>query len=604
MGMEKALIEAGEDFEWYPTTDEIIEKAAADAKRLLDGVGSVLDVGAGDGRVLRGFAEALDEEIRMLAIEKSTINLSRMPREVIPVGTDFFAATLIDKKADVVFCNPPYSQFEIWAERIVREAHAAVVYLVLPVRWEASERIAAALARRKARTGILGEYDFENAERRARAKVHLIRVELARRSTWYDRRSGEYGEEEGLDWGRRKEPRVDPFDLWFDEAFPAAEAAREEEEPAEEEAPGGDALTRGENLIERLVRLYDADMERLMENYRKIASLDPGLLEELGVSRQGLAEGVKEKVAGLKHEYWRRLFESLEKITDRLTSRYRERMLEKLRDRSDVDFTRDNAYAVVIWAVKNANAYFDDQIVDFFTDLFNEESVKGYKSTRKAFMDAWRHEKSTGWGRPDGKEWARKGWRWYLDYRIVHGGWHGFAISSEWDARLGLGRRGREWLGDVLTVAGLLGFDAHRDPMEEEWEAGKAKRFYLKRNHLARPLKVGTATTLGRVDEVFVDAELGLVQYRIGDNWYHGDFVRAKSDVLMEVRAFKKGTFHVKFAQPFIRALNVKAAQILGWVRAPGEAAEEMEISEREAAEAMGISYRIEPKKAVAMLAA
>lgn len=56
-----------QDFEWYPTTDEIIEAIKNDLEnQKLDGKYSVLDCGAGDGRVLNALTEG-----RKYAIEKS-----------------------------------------------------------------------------------------------------------------------------------------------------------------------------------------------------------------------------------------------------------------------------------------------------------------------------------------------------------------------------------------------------------------------------------------------------------------------------------------------------------------------------------------------------
>ena len=47
------LKENGQDFEWYPTTVEMIETVSRKCASIYPGIGfSLLDIGAGDGRVL------------------------------------------------------------------------------------------------------------------------------------------------------------------------------------------------------------------------------------------------------------------------------------------------------------------------------------------------------------------------------------------------------------------------------------------------------------------------------------------------------------------------------------------------------------------------
>ena len=45
---------------------------------------------------------------KYMAIEKSQTLIDNMPSNVFVVGTDFNENTLIDKKADYVFCNFKY----------------------------------------------------------------------------------------------------------------------------------------------------------------------------------------------------------------------------------------------------------------------------------------------------------------------------------------------------------------------------------------------------------------------------------------------------------------------------------------------------------------
>ncbi len=60
-------------------------------------------------------AEDFDKIKKYYVMEKSTILLGNLDDESICLGTDFINSTLIDKKVDTIFCNPPYSDFMNWS---------------------------------------------------------------------------------------------------------------------------------------------------------------------------------------------------------------------------------------------------------------------------------------------------------------------------------------------------------------------------------------------------------------------------------------------------------------------------------------------------------
>lgn len=267
------LKQNNQDFEWYPTTQAMLECIKNDlpfyTKRENESI-NIIDCGAGDGRVLDFLAGDGDK----FAIEKSKILLSKHSKDITPIGTDFYQCTLIDKAVDVVFSNPPYSEYELWASKIIKEANAPVIYLIIPERWTESKPIKSALEQRRVKDPkVIYKGDFMDAERSARAKVNIIRV---------DTRS------DGYRWNRQDKPTVDPFDLWFDECFPQPKEAREEARKASKESVKeklSRELTTGSNLIEVLVSLYNRDMEKLQHNYTAALSLDPSLMHELDKSQ-------------------------------------------------------------------------------------------------------------------------------------------------------------------------------------------------------------------------------------------------------------------------------------------------------------------------------
>lgn len=515
------LKEANQDFEWYPTTQTMLEAIQADSKtQIYKNTESlnlnVLDCGAGDGRALDFLAGKGDK----YAIEKSSILLSQQARDIIPVGTDFHQSTLIDKQVDLVFSNPPYSEYEQWAVKIIKEANAPLIYLVIPERWTNSKAIKAALEARQTKAPeVIYTGDFLNADRSARAKINIVRID-----TRY----------EHTHWSQNR-LNVDPFDLWFSEAFPNPEELREKHHgQAEEELKNNikQELVSGQNLIDILVDFYNRDMNKLQHNYTAALSLDPKLMQELGIKSSELAKAVKQKIKGLKNLYWHELFRNYESITSRLTSTTRQKILSKLSSNTSVDFNHNNAYAVTMWVIRNANHYYDQQLIDLVENMVRKANVTLYKSNKRTFgAEDWRY----GWYEQAPKELSH----YQLELRIVLDRCGGIS-TSEWssDNRLykGLTERAYDLINDIAIVAANLGYRSLDSSSSFFWESGKGNNFSL-----------------------------------------------VNGGTLMNVRAFKNGNIHIKFDQSFMRRLNIEFGRLKGWVRDWSEAVQEMNIPEEEA---------------------
>lgn len=520
---------SNEDFEWYPTTNAMLECIRKDAlahtknEKYLN----VLDCGAGDGRAL----DFLAGDGEKYAIEKSAILLAQHSKDIVPVGVDFYQCTLIDKAVDVVFSNPPYSEYEAWAVKIIKEANAPVIYLVIPERWIDSRAIKYALEQRKVQDPkVIYTGDFLDAERSARAKINILRIDTR---------------EAGYRWNRQNYSQVDPFDLWFSEAFPEQKGARDKGYNEDQETLKkkiNHELTAGNNLIDILVDLYNRDMGKLQQNYTAALSLDPELMQELGIKSSELAKAVKQKIKGLKNLYWKELFSNYSGITSRLTSGSRKQILSKLNDNTHVDFNSDNAYAVTMWVIRNANHYYDQQLIDLVEEMVRKANVTLYKSNKRTFGDEdWRY----GWYEQAPKELSH----YQLELRIVLDRCGGIN-NSEWEHErkryCGLTERTYDFINDIVTVAGNLGFSSAHDASSFFWESGKGNDFRLN-----------------------------------------------KGGVLMNVRAFKNGNIHIKFDQAFMRRLNVEFGRLKGWVKDWSEAAQEMDIPQEEAKQAFNSSFRL-----------
>lgn len=520
-----AVQSAGEDFEWYPTTDRMLDVVA---RRIPVDAESIMDIGAGDGRVLRKLGERCPNA-KLYAIEKSLTLLQSQPENVIPVGTDLLEQNLACLPVDFIFCNPPYSEFELWVNVIVESGHARKAFLVIPRRWNEDGSIRAALERRGATATVIGSDDFFDGVRRARAVVDIIEIHYPLKD----------------DWGYSDEV-ADPFDTWFDQNIStfdsedsgdyAAKQAREQQELAR---------IRALDSIPDLVEAHDEEYARMEENYRAIFRLDYALLKELGVNKCNVRDGIKVKMAGLKSKYWSLLFERLDTITSRLSTRTKAKFLEKLTGRSSIAFTESNAYAIAIWAIKNANRYFAEQTVQLFRDLSTFDGVRNYKSNLRA--------------------WEKHGWRYQaeehdhyaLDYRFVvvrYAAIFDDATFGRYNYPGNLYKGCHELIADVRAVLNNLGFvTMSQSSFEREWVAGEWQSWHL--------------------------AGSGL------------------DGILFQVKAHKNGNLHFRFLPDAIKALNVEAGRLLGWLQSPAEAEAELGISADEAKRFFGGMRMIEPSR-------
>ena len=511
-----------EDHEWYPTTDAMIQVVASSiqlkhnshhSKRSVD----LLDIGAGDGRVLERVAELLAHKdhwqglsVNQFAIEKAKPHLMNMPKKVVVIGTEFFEQSLVDKKMDCVFCNPPYSEYKQWVIRIIRECAAVNLYFIVPRRWRDDSEIMAEVEDSGAKVESLGEFDFDDGERQARAKVEIVRLEVCRR----ENETFNHAIEDML-------PELELFDLDL-------ESDEEKDKRAEAETVEREVAAGG-SLIKSLVVAHDAKRDHLYDMYRAVVKINVKLMRELGVEKENILDGMRLKITALKREYWTTLFEHLKDITMRMATKQRKEFLESLKDKALIDFTESNVYSVMIWISKWASGHFDQQVIDLYKSIASCANVENYKSNQKVYGEGrWRYLND------DASHYK-------LGYRLVIEG-QGTVNSSTYrfDAVNGLSNRAHEFLGDWVTVANNLGFECEDSSLNHEWKAGRKIEIHLK-----------------------------------------------NGDLLMDVKAYKKGTMHIRVNQKVMLALNVQAGKLLGWLRTPQEAAKEMDITNPEEVKAV-----------------
>jgi len=513
----KQLKESDTDYEFYPTTIQMIEAFADYIKNNSDynRLNRMLDVGCGNGNVFIKLDKVIEKYDRSdvcfserFGIEKSQILINELPNNVTLLGTEFFEQSLIDKQMDVIFCNPPYSQYEEWVEKIILEGNAKIIAFVIPVRWTTSDRIKVALSRRGFKTEIIGEYDFLEADRKARAKVNLVILNSIKNYSVKD-----------------------PFDTWFDDLFKDIKKEEVEEKENKEEIIEQEII-KSENVVTQLVNFYNADMEKVYSNYKAIESLDAGILKELNVDISALKKGLKVRIAGLKNIYWNMLFKRYDKITSRLTSFSRKKILDKLYANAVVDFTEKNIFAVTNWIIRNSNTMFDEQLKDFYLKLSNPDSIKQYKSDKRFSDDDWRYLKQSVnrygyWNDTANLK------NYILDYRIVYKGSSNFDYS-------GLSEETFNLISDMIIIAKNLGFSFKEDIFpSNHWNTEKFA------------------------------CETLTFCYSDGS-----DFVN--------IRLYQNGNKHLKFDINFMKKLNIEASRLNGWIKSKEEAVQELDIDEED----------------------
>lgn len=526
-----------EDFEWYPTTQEIITALQNHLKDIFPfRFYSVLDIGCGNGSFLERFCTGDNfKSMRKYGMEKSNILAEQLPDDVVVLGSDFEENTLIDKKVDLIFCNPPYSQYERWTERIIKEGNAKAMALVIPTRWKCNGRIEESLSKRKLTADVVGTFDFNNAERRARATVDLVFLsskEVYQNSVY------------------TRSP-VDPFDLWFDETFSinAEKAPYHSFNDGIKERVQNEIMLHGDTA-ETLVRCYRRDMDKLYGNYRKLEELDPELFEELKINIGGLKKALRARLEGLKFVYWKELFQRYDRVTRRLTAGSRQKVVNRLNDNTAIDFTLSNIVQLTLWIIRHSNKLFDEQVSEYFLELCNSKSIMRYKSNKRWSDDDWRYlnDNMGDWmRRRDAMETLRKKGSVMLDYRIVVEGrsnfdtWIGFTMTESC----------RDFLEDTVVIGRNLGYDIDFDPPH----AGK--------------------------DVILND-------------WKNFNIMTRDGEVFANVKLYLNGNRHVKFRKDFMQKLNVEMARINGWVQDKREAMEEMDIPADKMDEIWGSTIKID----------
>jgi len=544
----EALKRENQDHEWYPTTNEQIAALTSDINALQEryiigsrqyhGEFAMMDIGAGDGRVLQAVKEACSTDsktVKLYAVEKADVHTrTYRGRNIALVGTDFKECNFISKNTDIAYVNPPYSEFSLWVSTLVRQLNFSVLYALIPTRWKEDASIKEAMKLRGIEfTKVIDKSDFYHAERQARAHVELVRFSF---TDLDDDSKHQYRD-------RYYQPHIsthvtDPFQQFIEDElglrkthsattneFNEYAEKQRVEKAMKDESSETYELVKSRGVLHALLENYESDLQRTLAQYKKISELDGNLLSELGVEYEALRDGVKAKLFGYRNVYWGLLFDNLDAISSRLISKHREDMLNKLKANS-LDFTYTNAVYIVQYAVDFGNELIDESLVDVFKDLTSEESIKRYYvSNERMYKDDWRYN------REDEAKKNRQCKR-ELDYRFIYSSWSNFS-SYSWEH--GLNESAYRFLNDMMVVCKLMGYsNIVTDKGPTEVTAG------------------GKVVVSGNAPD-------------------------GESMTLLEVKFYKNGNRHLKWSQEVMSRFNVTVSRILGWCRNKEEYAKETE---------------------------
>lgn len=521
------------DFEWYPTTDEMIEAVITDisAASRLSECHSVLEVGAGDARVLNEISKHKNIGCtNFYAIEKAPEHVARWHDRITFVGGNFYESNIANKSVDIIFSNPPFGEYERWTEHLIKNAHTKVIYLVLPERWVNSDRIQAAIKFRGMVSKVILSGDFLNADRRARAKVNVLRIT-----------SDKFSDEEVMTilhskWTKgsysfSNSDMEDPMSLMFAELFPNISNINtthgDYTKQSNEQSYRHNELFKAANTIEGLVTLYEKECSNILENYKTLDSLDKRLFNELKLNLDSIKKMLTERMTSLRNEFWQVFIRHYKPIADRLTVRFRKRLYDEVINKSkDIEFNVINAIIVTEIVLRAANDYKDEQVKMFFLDLSSEKGIKNYKSNEKVFSEGeWRYAKYTS------KEILGQ---YALDYRIVQQ--NAFRVDYGWKGDISAYNL-KPVIEDLYVIARLVGM---RVPQS-----------------------------------VYLD-KMSYDDYFVGESIYANYVENEKTVELFKIKFFKNGNQHLFLNQEFALRLNIYVGKLLGWLKNSKQAYEEM----------------------------
>lgn len=440
------------DYEFYPTTDEIIQVIKS---KLPSYPGSILDVGAGDGRTLLKLCDTEGaRDWTKYAIEKNPMLRALISNDIMLVGQDFYENTLWDKDIDVIFCNPPYSEYNEWMFKIISEANAKQIFLVVPKRWTERLNLQSIIIDRGYSVESLGQYSFKEAERAARCTVDVVMLT------------------KNQDWKMQ-----DFFDLELKKQFniPKKDSNTyrnsEKNERQFKSSVNNHQVVCGGDYVKAIVELYTQEQSRINNTLTALSQIDGELFAELDINLEKIKTLIVTKLSQLHTKYWQEVISKFNVIASRLTSRNSKFLFSNIQKIS-LCFNEANIHSIAEWVIKTASEKIETQAVEFYNSLITSSNVTLYKSNHRVFVENQFEMKTPS----------------KLNYQIVVSKFNALRKPQySWDDDGILEHEAFIFLSDLIVVANSLGYtidnyNLHRLNNSKKWVSGKIEEFHCTRN--------------------------------------------------------------------------------------------------------------------------
>jgi len=539
----KQLKQSNQDFEFYPTTtdmlDIITDNISKHYNQFEDSYRSnnfhdreyysILDIGAGNCVALLHLADYITinniiPNLELYAIEKSQLlidnYITNPDNDIRFIGADLHSCSLVDKPMEIVFCNPPYSEYEQFMIKLLNESNCKLMYLIVPDRWKDNHEINVAIKSRKAIVTVIHSDNFLDGERKARANIDIIKVDYT--SNFKDIKINSV--------------KVNPFDLLFNNFVATHDTTNQYNEDIDNTKSSEDEfakrldneIVKCQSIVGALVQLYTRDNDKLFNVYKQLVQIPKDVLKEFDVKLTNISDTLKKKLSSLKRQYWTELFKNYTPITKHLTSVTLSKILSTMDNNNQLDFNNENCYAITGMILKIANQYYDEQLINIFECMMNDASTTAYKSNKKYF-----DEYNTMWRKADSYGAVT------LDYRIILTGYTSYYSQYECDNHTNLPERATNFIKDIMIIAENLGFN-----MITSWKS------------------------LSYNDNSI-------------HNYYCTKYDNDEQFIFMAVRSYKNGNFHIKFNQDFMKLLNVQHGLLKGWLKSRDDIKNDMQFKDK-----------------------
>lgn len=558
-----------QDYEFYPTTNEIIDIIKSDllptftkttrtkiVKEFVDGKIkwdsievpeenklfllsdkveqiSILDIGAGNGATLNKLATFLNghelEDINYngintsenkyqydtnmynlkivkSAIEKSSIlTHSYKENRINFIGCDFFETNISNKKFDIIFCNPPYSTYKTWINNILSNICGKPVIYMVIP---------------------------ENWKHDYNLKQLLIRENIDTEILGnFDFLNGERAARVNVDIikikiNKAKSPISDSISGLFKDAnLPKVE--KRTITNIERDFKNQVIDLNGKDYATFLYEEYCNERDILKNSLVEISKISLESLKNIfQLSLADIISNFEQQNKEVIRKYWQLILNKVCTVQKRLTSKNKNTMLEQVID-TNLDFNLSNIYYIIEQVIKVANDKINEQTLELYNEFLEHSPTEKYKSNQRVFIE----------------EKELKDTKIKLTPRIIFvlGRWNDpfeNNYSNTKQIMQKLSRRTSEKISDLLIVINNLGYENNFD-INQGWERGKSKLI------------------LGKFNGVDIQ--------------------------IMEIKIFLNGNIHIKLNKDILTKFNIIKGILEGWVKNTSEIVEEFNVTEEEA---------------------